>query len=256
LTWEPIRITIYLLANPTKQSMTAGKDTMRYLIGFALLLPMVVFAKDPPLPEALLNAKTAFVEKASKAEESFEMDCKTPEADSGATDKEHDKYCKSLKKDAKADKQLFDKFCKELEKWGRFTLVQDRNSADVRILLAKTWHNTVISSTSESLAPAFNTNRDQIRVTTVSLPGGNTGNIVSQEGQSSLIVNGSEVARSERVNSSQSPAMQSVSVAKVVKFEEAIINIRDGRNDVLLYLDQTGGPGKLVSNLKKKMKRK
>jgi hypothetical protein len=61
---------------------------MRYLIGFALLLPMVVFAKDPPLPEALLNSKTAFVEKAGNAAEYF------------------DRYCKSLKKDAKADKQF------------------------------------------------------------------------------------------------------------------------------------------------------
>jgi hypothetical protein len=70
---------------------------MRYLFTFALLLPMVVFAQDPPLPETLLNAKTAFVENRS------------------AKDKD------------------FDKFCKELKKWGRFTFVQDRNSTDILI---------------------------------------------------------------------------------------------------------------------------
>jgi hypothetical protein len=70
---------------------------MRYLLGFALLLPVVVFAKDPPLPEALLNAKTAFVNNA------------------GATEKD------------------FDKFCKELKKWGRFELVLDRVNVDIII---------------------------------------------------------------------------------------------------------------------------
>jgi hypothetical protein len=73
---------------------------MRYLMGFALLLPMIVFAKDPPLPETLINAKTAFV------------------LNQGATDKD------------------FDKLCKELKKWGRFSLVQDpSSSADILISL-------------------------------------------------------------------------------------------------------------------------
>jgi hypothetical protein len=72
---------------------------MRYLIGFALLLPMVVFAKDPPLPEALLNAKTAFV------------------YNDEATDKD------------------FDKLCKSLNEWGRFRLVQDKAVADIVIEL-------------------------------------------------------------------------------------------------------------------------
>jgi hypothetical protein len=111
---------------------------MRYLIGFALLLPMVVFAKDPLLPEALLNAKTAFVEKSETAEEYFDTYCKTLKVNAGATDKLQDKYCKALKKEAKVDKQLFDRVCKELKKWGRFTLVQDRSSADILILLERT----------------------------------------------------------------------------------------------------------------------
>jgi hypothetical protein len=121
---------------------------MRYLFGFALLLPMVVLAKDPPLPEALLTAKTAFLEKVGTAEESFDRYCTTSKADAGATDKYSDEYCKSLKKDAKADKQLFYKFYKELKKWGRFTLVQDRSSADIRILLGRTstWRNSIIGN--------------------------------------------------------------------------------------------------------------
>ena len=67
---------------------------------------MVVFAKDPPLPEALLNAKTAFVEKSGTAEEYFDTYCKTLKVNAEATDKLHDKYCKALKKEAKADNQL------------------------------------------------------------------------------------------------------------------------------------------------------
>ena len=51
---------------------------MRYLIGFALLLPMVVFAKDPPLPEALLNAKTAFVEKSENRDNTLMQTAKHP----------------------------------------------------------------------------------------------------------------------------------------------------------------------------------
>jgi hypothetical protein len=60
-----------------------GKN-MRYLIGFAFLLPMVVFAKDPPLPDALLNAKTAFVEKVITAQESFDKYCRASRANADA----------------------------------------------------------------------------------------------------------------------------------------------------------------------------
>jgi hypothetical protein len=73
---------------------------MRFLFGFALLLPMVVYAEDPPLPEALLNAKTAFVLKL------------------GATDND------------------FEKFYKALKKWGRFKLVQEIGNADIFIELS------------------------------------------------------------------------------------------------------------------------
>ena len=54
-----------------------------YLIGFALLLPMVVFAKDPPLPEALLNAKTAFVEKVGTAARILDKDCSSTQGKRG-----------------------------------------------------------------------------------------------------------------------------------------------------------------------------
>jgi hypothetical protein len=64
---------------------------------------MVVFAKDRPLPEALLNAKTAFVEKSETAEEYFDTYCKTLKVNTVATDKLQDKYCKALKKEAKDD---------------------------------------------------------------------------------------------------------------------------------------------------------
>lgn len=37
---------------------------------------MFVFAQDPPLSEALLNAKTVFVEKVGNAEEALNRYCK------------------------------------------------------------------------------------------------------------------------------------------------------------------------------------
>jgi hypothetical protein len=36
-------------------------ENMRYLVGFAFLLPTIALAKEPRIPESLLNAKTAFV---------------------------------------------------------------------------------------------------------------------------------------------------------------------------------------------------
>jgi hypothetical protein len=66
---------------------------MRYLISFALLLPMVVFAKDPPLPEALLDAKTAYVETVGTADELFDRYCKASKVNGGAKDKNLHKVC-------------------------------------------------------------------------------------------------------------------------------------------------------------------
>ena len=188
---------------------------MRYLISFALLFPMVVFAKDPPLPDALLNAKTAFVEKVVTAQESFDKYCRASRANADAKDKNLEKSCKSLKASAKADKKLFDKFCKELNKWGRFTLVQDRRSADVLILLGRSMRTTMIKTAAA--------------VTDYS--------------------NGPSTQVSVRIDASSS-------VYRPETIEEVHFNVRDGRNNVLLYSDQQGGPGKLVLNLKKKMEQK
>lgn len=60
------------------------------------------YAKDPDIPEALWNAKTAYVQN------------------SGATEKDYTKLCEALKK------------------WGRFELVQDKRSADIYIMLSST----------------------------------------------------------------------------------------------------------------------
>ena len=57
------------------------------------------YAKTP-IPEALLNAKTALV------------------------------------RNVDAQEKDFDKFCEALKKWGRFELVQDRKSADILITLS------------------------------------------------------------------------------------------------------------------------
>jgi hypothetical protein len=228
---------------------------MRYLISFALLLPMVVFAKDPPLPEALLNAKTAYVEKAGNADELFDKYCKAPKANASPIDKKLDKYCKSLKESAKADKQFFDEFCKELEKWGRFTLVQDRNSADVRILLARTMRKSVARSIGPPFVPPGNSTYGG----TVTVPGpGGTGNVnIVTDGGGSYATFGGATIATEPVSRVPIQGVQREGISESSSLlEEVILNIRDRRNDALLYLDQTERPGMLVSNLKHKMKRK
>jgi hypothetical protein len=67
---------------------------------FALFLSCFTQTYANDIPEALLNAKTAFVDNA------------------GAEDKD------------------FAKFCKALEEWGRFELVQRRGDADIAITLS------------------------------------------------------------------------------------------------------------------------
>jgi hypothetical protein len=70
----------------------------RMMLAVFLFCFIPTFAKTP-MPEALLNAKTAFVNNI------------------GTEDKD------------------FTKFCDALKKWGRFELVQDRMSADIVIKL-------------------------------------------------------------------------------------------------------------------------
>jgi hypothetical protein len=73
---------------------------MRRIIFAAFLFCLFqAYAKTPPIPEALLNAKTAFV------------------VNGGADDKD------------------FDKLCKRLKDWGRFELVQDPKKADIVITI-------------------------------------------------------------------------------------------------------------------------
>jgi hypothetical protein len=220
---------------------------MRYPIGFALLLPMVVFAKDPPLPDALLNAKTAFVEKVGSAQESFDKNCTAPKANAGAADKEHDRSCKELKVIAKADKQFFDKFCKELNKWGRFTLVQDRSSADVRILLGRTF----IGSGQQMIGQQSPVDVER-RVEPGYIP---IGTAYTYEGNKTSNIMGGNV---NGINTGFVYTVPLQSSPPVYTFtSNAIsINIKDRRNDALLYLDQAAEPEKLVVHLKKGMKQK
>jgi len=71
----------------------------RIMLAFILLCFVQAYAKDP-IPEALLNAKTALVKNG------------------GASEKDFNKLNESLKK------------------WGRFELVEDRKSADIVITLS------------------------------------------------------------------------------------------------------------------------
>ena len=220
---------------------------MRYLIGFALLLPMVVFAKDPPPPKAaLLNAKTAFIEKVGNADELFDSYCKASKVNGGAQDKNLDKYCKSLEKDAKADKQLLDKIFRELEKWGHFTLVQERNSADIIISLSRGKNPSVPS------VPVPVPNMDSNEKKTIKVNASES--IVYERGTKYLTVDGNKVAN---LGPDLFPDPPGRNVYPRPSWEVALISIRDGRNNDLLYWAyQTGGSGKLVSDLKKRMKQK
>jgi hypothetical protein len=169
----------------------------------------------------------------------------------GATDKNSDKYCKSLKKDAKANKQLFDKFCKALKKWGRFTLVQDRSSADVRILLARTWSNTGTRFVGADFGSGYGNWTYRTTMPGITY---NIGDRIYgvKDGQTYSIYLGPVFLAPLPFYQTPMP----YEIASPVSREEAIINIRDGRNGVLLYLDQTERPGNLVSHLKKGLKRK
>jgi hypothetical protein len=223
---------------------------MRYLFGFALLLPIAIFAKDPPLPQALLSAKTAFVEKVGTAEDSFDKLCKEPNSNAGTTEKEPDKFCKSLKKEAKADKQLFDNFCKELKKWGRFELVQDRSSADVRILLGRTGSTRKTSSV--NTAPIYGAdNPPNYPQRTI------RGNLPPTEFNKANVIVGGKLYSIDTspVYAAPSPSSSTPSMPAIVQIgESVIINIRDRQNDALLYVGQMDA-SYLVSYLKKSMKR-
>jgi hypothetical protein len=68
------------------------------------------YAKTPPIPEALLNAKTAFV------------------VNRGASVKDLEKLCNLLKE------------------WGRFELVQDQKSADIVITISTQMQDRIVQA--------------------------------------------------------------------------------------------------------------
>ncbi len=82
---------------------------MRRMIFVAFLFCFIqAYAKTPPIPEALLNAKTAFV------------------GNEGAEAKDVEKLCKLLKE------------------WGRFELVQEQKGADIVITLSTQIHSQTV----------------------------------------------------------------------------------------------------------------
>ncbi len=82
---------------------------MRRMIFVAFLFCFFqAYAKTPPIPEALLNAKTAFV------------------VNRGASVKDLEKLCNLLKE------------------WGRFELVQDQKSADIVITISTRVQDRVV----------------------------------------------------------------------------------------------------------------
>jgi len=84
---------------------------MRRMIFVAFLLCFIqAYAKTPPIPEALLNAKTAFV------------------VNRGASVKDLEKLCNLLKE------------------WGRFELVQDQKSADIVITISTQMQDRIVQA--------------------------------------------------------------------------------------------------------------
>jgi len=73
----------------------------RMIFAVFLLCFIQAYAKSPDIPEALWNAKTAYVQNSGSS-----------------TEKDYAKLCEALKK------------------WGRFELVQDKSSADIYIILS------------------------------------------------------------------------------------------------------------------------
>jgi hypothetical protein len=134
--------------------------------------------------------------------------------------------------------------------------VQDRSSADIRILLARTLsHSWGMRTSSVNTAPLVDADRPPVymgdrvlnlRVQTYTYAG---------KTYATVYENLNSIYRSPIYATFRQGATTSSS-SQFVIIEEFLINIRDGRNDVLLYLDQTEEPGKLVSNLKMKMEQK
>jgi hypothetical protein len=186
---------------------------MRYLISFALLLLVVAFVKDPPLPEALLNAKTAFVENVDATDENFE------------------------------------KLRKGLKKWGHFTLVEERSSADIVISMsADVFTMTDIERTSIVIGGHYPTTD------------GNVASMNTRDHVTSTDANGKRYTTDVVSGTREAGSRQAQNKLSSNQLLISYIRIYNARNNDVLYSDKTGeessSPGVLVSNLKKRMKQK
>lgn len=95
---------------------------MRRMIFVAFLFCFIqAYAKTPPIPEALLNAKTAFVQNGG------------------------------------AEVKDFEKLCKLLQDWERFELVQDAKSADIVITISAQVQSRTIQMPSIGMSGGINT---------------------------------------------------------------------------------------------------
>ena len=98
-----------------------GGDMRRMIFVAFLFCVIQAYSKTPPIPEALLNAKTAFV--------------------NGGV----------------AEVKDFEKLCKLLEEWGRFQLVQDAKGADIVITISTQLHSRVVQIPTAGMSGGFNT---------------------------------------------------------------------------------------------------
>ena len=95
---------------------------MRRIIFVAFLFCFIqAFAKTPPIPEALLNAKTAYV------------------GNHGAALKDYERLCNLLKE------------------WGRFELVPDTQKADIIITISSQMQNRIYQGTNIGISGNVNT---------------------------------------------------------------------------------------------------
>lgn len=100
---------------------------MRKMIFVAFLFCFFqAYAKTPPIPEALLNAKTAFV------------------VNRGASVKD------------------FEKLCNLLKEWGRFELVQDPKSADIFIEIYTRMQDRIVQSPNVGIGGGTTSIRGQV----------------------------------------------------------------------------------------------
>jgi hypothetical protein len=130
--------------------------------------------------------------------------------------------------------------------WGRFTLVQDRNSADILIYLSRS--NSVSSAVNADSSVPVHLSTDGNDKKPIKINASES--IVFERGKKYLTVDGNKVANLE-----QDP-FAVLSGYKFPSLEKSFVFI-DGRNSGFLYRgSHSGGSGKLVVDLKKRMEQK